>query len=405
MDIKHLYSIEAIVGFLMVLIAYFISVRLVVLILLFLLALLNVCKAPTSTFWLVAVIVNEYSTIFIALTIITLSTGAQDGVCTLLGTVIGLIAVTLFFSPILRAYLISQSLSKDMKKAFTRDSNASINSQPFPSDESFNIGKLFRFVPKMPYRTYTYVTYDDTSLTLDFYPASVSGKRPCVVVIHGGSWRSGDSKQLPELNSRLASAGYHVAAICYRLVPRWQYPTPIEDTKAALDYLRNHADELNIDKENFVLLGRSAGGQIALLTAYKFKQLGIKGAINFYGPADMVWGYLTPTNPLVLDSYGVLERYIGGSYYGLEEKYRDSSPIEFVTDATVPTLMFHGGLDPLVFDEHNYRLSRKLKQHNVPHYFLQLPWATHGFDYHLNGPSGQLSTYAIEYFLHVVTNQ
>ncbi|CAF1138692.1 unnamed protein product [Rotaria sp. Silwood1] len=86
--------------------------------------------------------------------------------------------------------------------------------------------------------------------------------------MHGGSWSGGNNKQLPELNSHLAQAGYHCAAINYRLVPQWKCPAPIEDTAAALTYLRQHADELNIDRNNFILLGRSAGAQTALLAAY-----------------------------------------------------------------------------------------------------------------------------------------
>ncbi|CAF5080417.1 unnamed protein product, partial [Rotaria sp. Silwood1] len=258
---------------------------------------------------------------------------------------------------------------------------------------------------KVSFRTLTYVTYDDATLTLDFYGSVVTGKRPCVIVTHGGSWTSGNNKQLPELNSHLAQAGYHCAAINYRLAPRWKCPAPIEDTTAALTYLRQHANELNIDQNNFVLLGRSAGGQIALLTAYTLQQSSIKGVIDFYGPADMIWGYMTPTNPLVLNSRLTLAKYVGGDYFEMPDKYAASSPIEFVNRQTVPTLIFHGLTDSLVFDEHSHRLAAKLHQNDVPHYYLELPWATHGFDYNLNGPGGQLSTYAIEYFLNVVTSR
>ncbi|UJR22347.1 hypothetical protein I4U23_025409 [Adineta vaga] len=405
MNTKHVYGIEALFGILMALIAYYISIRLVILISLFLLSLLNIFKAPTSMLWLAAIFVNEYSVVFIILTTLTLLISTQIGFSTLLGTIIGLIALLLYLSPIIRAYFIAQNLTKNLKKAFEHDRSTSTRNQHFSNDVPFSIVKLFQFVPKISYRTFTYVKYDDTSLTLDYYESCVSGKRPCVVVIHGGSWVSGNSKQLPELNSHLAQIGYHVVAINYRLAPKWQYPLAIEDATAALNYLRNHADELNIDIENFVLLGRSAGAQIALLSAYKLKQLGIKGAINFYGPVDMIWGYMTPTNPLVLNSYRTLERYLGGSYPDIPEKYRDSSPIEFVTKHTVPTLHLHGALDSLVFDEHARRLSNKLNEHDVPNYFLRLPWATHGFDYNLNGPGGQLSTYAIKYFLRVVIQQ
>ncbi|CAF1258526.1 unnamed protein product [Adineta steineri] len=387
------------------LVAYYISFRLVILAILSLLSLLTIYPAPTSTLWLVSVIASEYSIFFAGLTLITLLSGFFSSCCVIFGTVIGLITLFLFLTPIIRAHFIAQQLPSNLKQAFNHINKNTVLNNKLSTNEPFTIGKLFRSGPKIPYQTFTYVTYDDITLKLDYYPSAITGKRPCVLVIHGGSWISGSRKQLPELNSHLARIGYHVVAINYRLAPKWKCPAPIEDTHAALNYLRDHADELNIDIDNFILLGRSAGGQIALLSAYTLEKLGIKGAINFYGPVDMIWGYKNPTNPLVLDSHETLVRYVGGTYEDIPEKYKASSPIEFVKKSTVPTLSFHGATDPLVFDEHARRLAAKLKENEVPNYFLLLPWATHGFDYNLNGPGGQLSTYAIEYFLHVVTQK
>ena len=154
-----------------------------------------------------------------------------------------------------------------------------------------------------------------------------------------------------------------------------------------------------------MLLGRSAGAQIALLAAYTLPNAGIKAVIDFYGPADMVWGYSVPANPLVMNSRLVMERYLGGPYKVVPQKYAASSPIEFINRQTVPTLIIHGGNDVLVAYEHSTRLNAKLQQNGIKHYWLKLPWATHGFDYNLNGPGGQLSTYAVEAFLGEVVQQ
>ena len=74
-----------------------------------------------------------------------------------------------------------------------------------------------------------------------------------------------------------------------------------------------------------------------------------------------------------------------------------------MTPQSVPTLMIHGMNDVLVSPEHDRKLIKKLKPNGVKYYWLQLAWATHGFDYNLNGPGGQLSTYAVETFLNTVT--
>jgi acetyl esterase/lipase len=151
-----------------------------------------------------------------------------------------------------------------------------------------------------------------------------------------------------------------------------------------------------------VLLGRSAGAQIALLSAYNRPQNGLKGVIDFYGPADMVWGYSAPASKLVMDSRTVMERYLGGTYKAVSDKYFASSPIEFLNRQTVPTLIIHGDNDVLVSPIHSQKLDRKLQWNGIKHYYLKLPWATHGFDYNINGPGGQLSTYVVERFINTV---
>jgi len=268
----------------------------------------------------------------------------------------------------------------------------------------FSITKLFAKNVVVPYRVIDYVKYPDTTMKLDFYPSQMIGKRPCVIVVHGGSWAGGDSQQLPELNSYMAAKGYNVASINYRMAPKWQTPAPVEDIANAIKYLTVHADELHIDPTQFVLLGRSAGAQIALLAAYTLHNQQLKGVIDFYGPADMVWGYSIPSNPLIMDSRKVMDDYVGGSYSKVPMKYYECSPLNFVSKESMPTLMIHGTNDVLVSPEHSHRLNGALNNNGIKHYWLQIPWATHGFDFNLNGPGGQISTYTVMQFLHTVTN-
>lgn len=386
----------AVIGLLVFLLtSYFTSIFFVLLTIIFLTSLLNFFHAPTYKIWFLQIFASEYSILFIQLTIGILLLSFVTGYGSLVQLIISLSAIAIYFYPLVRAYFLAQQLPNDLEKAFGKFTDT--------QTKPFDFTKLLSKVPKVPRRSLTYSETDGVTLKLDYYNSAIEGKRPCVVVIHGGSWVSGDSKQLASLNSRLVEIGYNVAAINYRLTPKWNFPAPIEDTTAALKYLRAHADELNIDSDNFVVLGRSAGGQIALLTAYTITDLGIKGVVNFYGPADMIWGYHTETNPLVIDGKQVISRYLGGPHDQLPDRYVACSPIEFVNEQTVPTLTLHGTTDSLVFEEHAFRLARKLDQFHVSNYFLRLPWATHGFDYHLYGPGGQLSTYAIEHFLHKVT--
>ena len=104
-----------------------------------------------------------------------------------------------------------------------------------------------------------------------------------------------------------------------------------------------------------------------------------------------------------MDSRKVMNDYVGGTYAEIPQKYHDCSPLFFADKNSTPTLMIHGSNDPLVTYIHAIKLSTKLLENHIPHYWLELPWATHGFDYNLYGPGGQLSTFAVEQFLNRVT--
>jgi acetyl esterase/lipase len=377
-------------------------IRFYLIVILFLVSLLSFCKAPEYHLWLLAILVEEFPLVFAGITALATLSGIWLQKYQLAGTVAGILALLIFLSPIFRAYLVSKDIKDQMSGAL--GSTMIADSSPVVS-YGFSLSNLFAKIPVINSQTVTYVKYEDTALTLDFYPSQKPGNNPCVVVVHGGSWSGGDSRQLPELNSILAARGYNVAAINYRMAPKYQTPAPVEDVKAAFTYLNKHANLLHLDTGKYVLLGRSAGAQIALLAAYTLNEPGLKGVIDFYGPADMVWGYSIPSNPLIMDSRKVMENYIGGTYQQAPKKYFDCSPLEFVGKTSVPTLIIHGENDVLVSPEHSRRLNLKLQQNNVKHYYLKLPWATHGFDYNINGPGGQLSTYAVQTFLNDVCSQ
>ena len=371
--------------------------RLIILIILLLLSFLTLFKAVTYHLWLIAILVSEFSMFFSLITLVLIISGYWVKSYQLPCILIGFTAFLLYLSPIFRAYVLSKDLESGLRAEF--GGGAPLERNPF------TFANIFRNFNNEGIKctTSTYATYANSELNMDFYFAKIPDRRPCVIVIHGGSWKSGDNKQLSEANSVLARSGYHVAAINYRLAPNYRNPLPVEDVKAAIQYLKIHSNELKIDTGNIFLLGRSAGAQIALLAAYTIKEHQLKGVIDFYGPADMVWGYSAPANPLVMDSRKVMEDYLGGTYQDVPEMYLASSPIRFVSSVSVPTLIIHGENDVLVAHEHSRRLHKKLNDCGVKNYFLSIPWATHGFDYTLNGPGGQLSTYAILKFLNSFT--
>jgi acetyl esterase/lipase len=189
----------------------------------------------------------------------------------------------------------------------------------------------------------------------------------------------------------------------YRLAPRSHWPAQRDDVGAALNYLKGHARELGIDPARFVLFGRSAGGQIATAYAYTAADPAIRGVISFYGPQDLrfAWAYARPDD--VLNSFLLLKQYLGGPPETEGPAYDSASAYFHVGAQTPPTLLMHGDLDTLVWRRQSERLDARLAAAGVPHLFVSLPWATHAFDYNLDGPGGQLATEALSSFLGAVT--
>ncbi len=377
-------------------------VRLLVAILIFLASLLAIFPAPTYDTWKLSIGVTEWGHVLALIALVVLLPGWTRTAAGRVSALLGVIAIFLALSSLLRASPVAHALPGDVASAFGGRNTSEGQDAP-PRRVPLDYGELFTGVKSPPIRidTATYIIRNGKPLGLDLYrPAvPVSGRLPLVFVIHGGSWRGGSRGDLPELNRYLAARGYAVAAISYRFAPEHPHPAASQDVHAAIQFLKSNSPRLGVDATRIALIGRSAGGQLALLEAYTGRDPAIRGAVALYAPSDQVFGYENPSNPRVINSTLILEDYLAGNPRTKPEAYRTASPVNFVNGSTVPTLLVHGAKDELVWVRQSERLDAKLAAANRPHLFVRLPWATHGCDYNFNGPCGQLSTYAIEIFL------
>jgi acetyl esterase/lipase len=365
------------------------------------LSLLAIFPAPTYLLWEISILVTEWGHILAGVSLLLFIFNFHQA---RLAAALSLLAAVLAITPLIRAIPVAAQLPTQMRAAFGATNFSTISNAPARL-KSFDVFGLVRGVdsPEIEYKSLVYSSIDSQNLKLDFYPPpTLSRPAPGVIVIHGGSWRSGDSQQLAPLNTYLATRGYAVAAINYRLTPRWRFPAARDDVIAALAFLKTHADSLHLNPQRFVLLGRSAGGHLALLVAYTQPDPAIRGVISFYGPADLHWSYAHPGNPLVIDTHDILHAFLGGSPEQVPANYDAASPLRFVEASTPPTLLIHGGRDELVSVRQSERLAERLAQAGASYFLLRLPWATHAGDFNFSGPFGQMSTYAIERFLATV---
>lgn len=232
-----------------------------------------------------------------------------------------------------------------------------------------------------------------------FRPAQGRRPAPCLVVLHGGGWQSGRADEFPGWSVGWTRQGWAVAALEYRLAPQWQWPAPLEDVQDALSYLKARAGELGLDGTRFVLLGRSAGGQIASAAAQGLRDPHIRGCISLYAPADMLFARKFADPKDVLDSLKLIRQYLGGDPAEVPAAYESASGTLLARRGGPPTLIIHGRRDILVWHLQSRRLAAALHEAQVPHYFLDLPWGVHGLDYAYHGPGGQLTRHAVQTFL------
>ncbi|MBL9214707.1 MAG: alpha/beta hydrolase [Opitutaceae bacterium] len=370
------------------------------------LSLLNWRPAPHYAWaWKTAILAGEYGHRLALLPLATAlaAGGWLDGGWRLAVWGVSALALAGLLRPVCGAWRLARRLPRALDDAFGP------RREPPPP---LAAGRLLagRAVKPAAMRTEVFARHGGTELALDFYgPASGGGAaappRPCVMVIHGGGWDGGDRRQLADWNHRLVAEGYAVAAVSYRLAPAWVWPAQREDLAAALGWIRSRASELGVDPARLVLLGRSAGGQLATAVGYGLADSSVCGVIALYGPHDMPFAWSVSREDDALNSIKLIRQYLGGPPDTPEARarYESASGQLLARPDSPPTLLIHGRLDTLAWYRHSERLAVRLRELGIRHYHLELPWATHAFDYNPDGPGGQLADHAIRHFLQAVT--
>jgi acetyl esterase/lipase len=269
-------------------------------------------------------------------------------------------------------------------------------------EHPFILADAFRGIPLEEVR-YTpniqFATPDGVPLQMNIYRPPQVGQYPAIAIIYGGGWRSGSPSDYSDFSRYMAGRGYTVFAIAYRHAPRYQFPVQLDDVRTALTFIQQHAAEYETDITRIALLGRSAGGHLAMLAAYQPDALPVRAVVNYYGPFNLTRGYREPPNPDPLNVRAVLEAFLGGSPDERPEQYVKASPISYVTRPLPPTLLIHGSRDNIVRVIFAHNMYQRLRETGTKAILLEIPWAEHAFDAIFHGLSNQLALYYTERFL------
>lgn len=356
---------------------------------------------PKILLWELTVGFTEYGHWFAALSFIVLVLRFRSGKWSDASLWLALLGFVFFLQPLWSAVVSQKIWKAELRKSFGQTS--------YSEKRVLDFGRLWMpaklYPGEFPREQFTYFESPGLKLTLDFYRAQGRSAAPFVLVVHGGGWDAGNTTDLAEIHYHLAREGISVAALNYRLAPQYKWPAPKEDVLEAVKFLKAHAAQLNIDPNRWAIYGRSAGAQIAEAVSLSSRDASLKGCIGLYGPSDLLIGYYWGAEDDILKSRELMRKFLGGPPDKNYEAYEDASPIFQVSRGAPPLLILHGAEDTIVWLGHAQRLKSRLNAAGVQNALVELPWGTHGFDYNINGPGGQVTTYAVDYFLSAVFSQ
>jgi acetyl esterase/lipase len=148
------------------------------------------------------------------------------------------------------------------------------------------------------------------------------GAHPLVVTIHGGYWKATyNLTHLGHVCADLGRRGIATWNLEYRRIgdPGGGWPTVLDDVQLALSHVPALARTVPLDLDRVVVLGHSAGGQLALLAA-RTTTLALRGVVALAGVVD-----LQATHEQG-DDAGIISRLLGGGPTAVPDLWREASP-------------------------------------------------------------------------------
>lgn len=138
----------------------------------------------------------------------------------------------------------------------------------------------------------------------DIYSPDDGGKaRPALLFVHGGAFFDGHRNRTEAIYSNVlyyfARHGIVGVNIGYRLADDTPYPGATEDVAAVVRWVREHADELGIDRDRLFLMGHSAGSAHAGSYTYdkRFHPVDGHGLRGFISVSGRLRADASPENP------------------------------------------------------------------------------------------------------------
>lgn len=117
----------------------------------------------------------------------------------------------------------------------------------------------------------------DARQVLDIHAPAGAAKLPVVFWIHGGGWQAGDKTDVALKPVAFNDAGFVFVSAGYRLLPAVDMRTIVRDVASALGWVHRHVAAHGGDPSRLLVMGHSAGGQLAALLCTDDRYLKAEG--------------------------------------------------------------------------------------------------------------------------------
>lgn len=232
-------------------------------------------------------------------------------------------------------------------------------------------------------------------LLLDLHlPAAGPGPYPVVVYAHGGGWPGGIKAMGPWHS--LPARGIAVASVAYRLSGEARFPDPVEDLRAAIRWVRAHAQQYLLDADRVAGWGSSAGAFLMALAGvlgdeplgrpvgtHEEVSAGLSAVVDHYGVADpsRLREDAYDNSEQEMDAFdGVVRQFLGFDPRdpGSAEPSLDPLAVAARRGAGPPFLIMHGDRDRRVGLGQSRRLHDGLTALGISSQLTVIPGADHG---------------------------
>ena len=207
---------------------------------------------------------------------------------------------------------------------------------------------------------------------------NVDRKRPTVVICPGGGYRFTSDREAEPVALRFMAEGFNAIVLRYSVAPI-RYPQQLLEVAATVDYARKMEDKWNVDTENIIVCGFSAGGHLAASLGTLWTDDVIKERLGLEAqevkPNKLILSYPVITSN-DFGHQGSFDNLLGE--YSTEEDRRRLSIENLISKDMPPTFIWHTFDDKTVPVQNSLLLASALTEYEVPFEMHIYPKGVHG---------------------------